>query len=386
VKLVDGSILTVNPDTTASERFIPSLNVWTNDALLPVSLWANLQPVAIGEIGPAFLLPDGRAFFLGGSGHTALYTPSGSSAPGSWVAGPDIPGGLVAADAPGAMMVNGKILCAAAPPPFIDIFGQVEFPSPTSFFEYDPTTVPVGSFTQVPSPTGGMTDNIPSYKAAMLALPDGTILYSDEWWQLYVFHPDGSPLAAGKPVITGVTGNADRSLHLTGTLFNGISQGASYGDDAQMDSNYPLVRLTGSGGNVRYARTFDWSNTGVQTGTTPITTEAALPSHLLRGIYSLSVVANGISSDPVPFDEPVWVDFNLPCFSCGDGTFSDPYNTIQVARGYVPPADTIEFMAGSSGFCSDANCPCNPPRDCFPITFTEPVTLKAFNGPVTIGQ
>jgi len=55
VKLPDGSILTVDPDRKLTERFIPSLNLWTTD-VLPVSLWANLSPVAVGEIGPALLL------------------------------------------------------------------------------------------------------------------------------------------------------------------------------------------------------------------------------------------------------------------------------------------------------------------------------------------
>jgi hypothetical protein len=56
------------------------------------------------EMGPGFVLPNGNAFFLGGSGHTALYTPSGDTNFGKWVVGPDIPNGLTAADAPAAMM------------------------------------------------------------------------------------------------------------------------------------------------------------------------------------------------------------------------------------------------------------------------------------------
>ena len=62
----------------------------------------------------------------------------------------------------------------------------------------------------------------------------------------------------------------DGSFHLTGTLLNGISQGAAYGDDAQMDSNYPLVRAADGTGNVYYLRTFNWSSTGVQTGNTVV--------------------------------------------------------------------------------------------------------------------
>ena len=39
---------------------------------------------------------------------------------------------------------------------------------------------------------------------------------------------------------------------------NGMSEGSSYGDDAEMQSNYPIVRLTGTtgtnSGKVYYAR------------------------------------------------------------------------------------------------------------------------------------
>ncbi len=137
VGLPDGSILTVDHDSSTSERFIPSLNQWIPDATVPVNLWANMGPKLVGEIGPAFLLPNGQAFFLGGSGHTALYTPSGYTNAGTWVAGPDIPSGLASADAPAAMMQNGRILCAVAPVPSGDSSGNATFPTPASFFEYD---------------------------------------------------------------------------------------------------------------------------------------------------------------------------------------------------------------------------------------------------------
>ena len=136
----------------------------------------------------------------------------------------------------------------------------------------------------------------------MLDLPDGTVLFSASATQLYVYRPGGSPLAAGKPVIGTITQNADGSFHATGTLFNGISAGAAYGDDAQMDSNYPLVRMTNStSGSVYYARTYNWSSTSVMTGNEPVTTEFALPVGLPSDNYSLVVAANGISSDPVSF-------------------------------------------------------------------------------------
>ena len=83
-----------------------------------------------------------------------------------------------------------------------------------------------------------------------------------------------------------------------------MSEGASYGDDAQMAENYPIVQLTSTTGNVYYARTFNWSSTGVATGTTPVTTQFALPAGLPDGQYSLAVTADGIASAPVTFDQP----------------------------------------------------------------------------------
>src|SRR5205085_6808021 len=71
VKLPDDSILTIDPFGTNSERYIPSLDTWVNDGVLPVSLY---DPYG-SELGAGLLLADGRAFFLGSTGHTALYSP-----------------------------------------------------------------------------------------------------------------------------------------------------------------------------------------------------------------------------------------------------------------------------------------------------------------------
>jgi len=74
-----------------------------------------------------------------------------------------------------------------------------------------------------------------------------------------------------------------------------------------MDSNYPLVRLTDASGNVYYARTYNWSSTSVMTGGRPVSTEFTLPAAVNQGggaTYSLVVVANGISSDPMLFPAP----------------------------------------------------------------------------------
>ncbi len=88
-----------------------------------------------------------------------------------------------------------------------------------------------------------------------------------------MYQPDPSlpPLTAGKPRITSISANPNGSYLLTGTGLNGISAGAAYGDDAQMDSNYPIIRMTNdSSGDVYYGTTTNWSSTGVMTGNTPV--------------------------------------------------------------------------------------------------------------------
>ena len=309
VELPDGSILTVDHDSTNSERYFPALNYWTNDANLPVNLWANLGPKYIGETGPAFLLPNGNVFFLGGAGKTAIYTPSGGTNNGTWAAGPDIPGGLVCADAPGAMMPNGKILFAAAPPPTLDVNNNPQFPHPTSFFEYDYSVGSIGTYTQVSGPTD-VTDDIASYQSSMLVLPDGSILYNhfkqDDLFyssfgnQLHIYVPDGVPVAAGKPIIQSITPNGDGTFHLLGYNLTGISEGACFGDDDQAHSNYPIIQFKDTNNaHVDYGRTFNWTATGVNTGLS--STEFSLPAGLIPQTYLVQVSANGILSDPVVF-------------------------------------------------------------------------------------
>lgn len=351
VKLPDDSILTVDKSSTTSERYIPALNTWIADA----DVGANLYD-AVSELGAGIFMQNGKAIFLGGNGNTAIYTPSGNTNRGGWVAGPVIPGGLGAHDAPATMMSNGKILCAMCP----GLTNQ-----PTSFFEYDPVA---NAFTSVAGPPIGT--NLPSYQTMMLDLPDGNVLYSCETNnQLFVYQPGGPPLEAGKPAISGITANGDGSYHLTGTGLNGISEGAGYGDDAQMDSNYPLVRATDGGGNIFYLPTYNWNSTGVRTGNKLVSTEFV--TGFPPGTYSLVAVANGISSDPVTFYGPVWVDFNASN-PTQLGTSDLPYHSMGLAVGAAPATGTIKIK--TTGHTPETT------------TITKPLTIIALGGPATIGR
>ncbi|MBX7212133.1 MAG: cadherin-like beta sandwich domain-containing protein [Verrucomicrobiaceae bacterium] len=330
VKLPDDSLLTVDIGSTSSERYIPSLNQWIADATVPVSLY---DPYGF-ETGGGFMLPNGKAFFLGSLSHTAIYTPSGNNSPGTWVAGPDIPGPSGTPDAPAVMLPNGKILCAVSPVPT----SANHFPSPTTFYEYDYVA---NSFTAVPTPTGA-TLNHASYFGTMLCLPDGTALYADFGSQVYCYQPDGSPIPAGKPTITTITQNVNGTFHLVGTQLNGISEGSSYGDDNQNNSNYPIVRLTSGGGTVYHARTFNWSRTSVQTGATPVSTEFSVPQTIPSGTYALTVIANGIPSDPTSFNvSPILV--SVPSSATEGGAAVNGTVTLPTA----PASDTTVTLTSS---------------------------------------
>ena len=337
IKLPDNSILYVNRLSTSSERYIPSLGVWVADATVPVSLY---DPYGL-ETGGAVLLPDGRAFFLGSTGHTAYYTPSGNNNPGVWSAGPDFPNSQGTPDAPAAMMINGKVLCTASPLPT----SANHFPSPTSFFEFDYLT---NSFTQLNAPGGGSTIPVACYVTNMLDLPDGNVLYSRQGSSsYYVYTPSGNPTTWGKPVAGNIIQNSCTDFTITGTGFNGISQGATYGDDWQMNTNYPLIRLS-SGSAVYYTRTYNWNSTGVMRGNQADTVNFTLPSGLPSGNYSLEVVANGIASNPVNFNPSVIPSVNITS-SAGTnlcaGSASTTLTAIPTNGGALPTYQWIKNSA-----------------------------------------
>jgi hypothetical protein len=229
-----------------------------------------------------------------------------------------------------------------------------------SFYEYDAVS---NVFEKVNGP-GPITNSIAPFACVMLDLPDGNVLFATHNNQLYVYTPSGSHLAAGKPAITGIIRNADGSYHLSGTQLNGISEGACFGDDAQMNSNYPLVRITDFAGHVYYARTFDWSSTGVMTGNAIVTTEFVLPGNLPAGTYSLVVTANGNSSDPTGFTTPVTLQIgqdsnplviSWPVWATNSvlqvntnlltGTWTDVTNGIAVAGSNIVATGTLDSPA-----------------------------------------
>jgi hypothetical protein len=85
---------------------------------------------------------------------------------------------------------------------------------------------------------------------------------------------------------------------LSGKQLAGLDQGATYGDDVQDNTNFPLVRITNSAtGVVTYARTSNWTSVSVAPGTRS-STQFTLPPGTPAGKSTLVVVANGIASSP----------------------------------------------------------------------------------------
>jgi hypothetical protein len=157
---------------------------------------------------------------------------------------------------------------------------------------------------------------IPAFVTRMLVLPTGQLLFNDSSNQPWVYTPQGAPPDSALPMITGVVANGGGSYTLTGAQLNGQSAGAAYGDDAQMNENYPIVRLqTALPVNaicnphaqmcrVYYARTSNWSSVAVGGGTTPQTVNFTLPAGIPSGKYLLTVTGAGITSPPVMLDVP----------------------------------------------------------------------------------
>jgi hypothetical protein len=197
------------------------------------------------------------------------------------------------------------------------------FNPPSHFFEFDGTNL-----TQVAdSPNAS---SFISYQGRMLLLPSGEVLltaYNQGGDQLLrsnartkssiktpsVPHQDvadvvlysngGAPQDAWRPVITTAPSTVVRgnTYSASGTLLNGFSEGAFYGDDAQMSTNYPLVRITNHAtGHVFYARTHNHSRMGVEVvGSSEIvTTQFDVPASVELGTSDLVVVVNGIPSLP----------------------------------------------------------------------------------------
>jgi len=308
--LPGGGVLVIDtePETNPnhSEIYNPLTSTWTGAGTTVVAL----GDIGSAEMGPQVLRADGSVIVFGalssGVDHTAIY----QSASGTWTAGPDLPTingqNYTMDDAPAALLPSGNVLFAASP-------GQGK--TPVHFFELNGTNI-----IQVADPQGAAS--ISNEDTEMLVLPTGQIFVTFCQFQSLpqIYTPSGRPNPAWAPTISTAPSTliAGTTYSISGTQFNGLSQGAMYGDDVQTATNFPLVRVTNSAtGHVFYCRTHDHSTMGVATGATPVSTQFDVPLSIESGPSILEVVANGIPSIPKTVLVEPGINSSLPSIGLG---------------------------------------------------------------------
>ncbi len=294
------------PTGTNSELYDYRTGSWHSAGSTIVQLWDSglgcgelnaTSPTPTFELGPAVLRADGTVFYTGsntcpnGTGNTAIFDTKFQR----WFPGPVFPSvdgvtDINIADGPASWEPNDKVLMMASP----------QYGSPPSFFfEWDGRTL-----SQVPGPPNAPNDG--SFFGNMLVLPTGQILLTDFSGDIELYNPTITQRdLAFQRAIAPVVYHAPQALarggsyRIEGTGFNGVTQGASYGDDAQAATNFPLVRIRNLlTTHVLYSRTHDHSSMAVASDAV-VSTHFDVPSAQEPGPSVLEVVANGIASRPV---------------------------------------------------------------------------------------
>ena len=223
-----------------------------------------------GEVGPGILRPDGSLFAAGdtpkgaNAANTAIYQPNGT-----WTAGPTFPQGVSAGDTAAALLPTGNVLIEG---------------SDTVLYEFDGAKLKASPFTGT---TYGTLFILPTGQSIV----SGAALYTGA----------GTVNPAWAPTITAAPSTVTRgsTYAISGTQFNGLSQAASFGDEVQTATNYPIARITNTAtGHVFYARTHDHSTMAVATGTAIVSTNIDISTKTEAGASTLTIIANGIPSAP----------------------------------------------------------------------------------------
>jgi hypothetical protein len=306
--LPDGTVLTVDVYNqsgtgTNSETYDYLTDKWTTAGTTVSQLWSSASlcgGAGTKEIGPAVLRPNGTVFasganFCGGPGKIAIYDTTTKT----WTPGPLIPHGITGtaddvADGPASILPDGSVLVDASPR-----YGT----APSTFWEFGLDdkwhSIPQPPF-NTPSPNPYSTEG-----GRMLVLGSGNVLYVQVGHDtMYVYTREWRYPDSWRPTICSgcypSVVHVGRTYTVSGTQFNGLSQGAAYGDDAQSATNFPLVLITNTASGHRlYARTHDFHPNGVATGDIPTRTMVDITPNIEAGPSTMVVVANGIPSLPV---------------------------------------------------------------------------------------
>jgi len=281
--LPNGNVLTVDTeDGTNSETFNPTTATWSTAGSTIVELPNSGGLGIVPEMGPLLQRPDGTVVAFGATTHTSIY----NTATGTWTQGPDYPNGDDMADAPGSVLPDGNVLVYTSP----GVFGGTG-----TFYEFNGTAF-------VAAPNTAKSNTLQSWQGRTLLLPTGQVLWAaadGNTIDVELYSSPGTVSAAWKPTITSVptTVTHGNSYTISGTQLNGLTAGTTYGDDAQMATNFPLVAIQNHATkHIAFARTSGFSTMGIATGSTVVSATFAVPATIETGASTLFVVTNGILS------------------------------------------------------------------------------------------
>ncbi len=302
--LPNGNILTVdayvgfyNKTGMNSEIYDPASNTWSTAGSTLVQLWdadCGNESKASYELGPAVLMPNGTVFYTGAAGFACKHganTATYNWSTGVWTAESEFPNNDAVNDGPASIETNGNVIVMTSPPSATSAFNP-----PATFYEWNGTTL-----NTFPNPTNAPND--PSFVGHLLVLPTGQIMFTDFSTTVEILTTAGTYEPSWQPTISSSPKSISpgTTYTISGTQFNGLTQGAAYGDDFQDATNYPLVQLVNTAtGDVFYAKTHGHSTMAVATGTTSVSTNFDVPATMPTGACTLYVVANGIPSAGAP--------------------------------------------------------------------------------------
>ncbi len=279
----------------------------------------QLYQTDTGEIGAAVMTYNGSVIQFGANvlmPSTGLY----NVAADTWTWGPTPPGNLSQTDGPATLEPNGNVLALMSPWQTNLLSSQhsptILGPGACQAVEYIPATGlgagVIQTVAQQPRMCSLDYSEIPGH---LLLLPSGQIMLTYTSNTAEIFTPlRQEPWPKVAPQVSWISDNSSliggKTYSLIGYQLNGLSQANMFGDDYQAATNYPLITLqdTMDPSHLVFATTsndFDPSDlpSSRPNSIAPnhITgTHFTVPSGFCSGNYNLTVITNGISSNPVP--------------------------------------------------------------------------------------
>ena len=253
-----GSCCPTEPSSTTSsapaEKYVPSatpggIGSWINVTLPNTTPPIQLRDPVSDEIGgPRFCCRTARCSASAPPSQTAYYTPGvpARRTPATSSEDPTFRMVTTLQDGPATLLPGGKVLLVTSGTASAGTFREFDWRI------RDTSTGLMGVFNTIAQPNMANVNPTPM---RFLALPSGEILltsggeFSSGW--VYTSDTPGDGASPDwRPQIYSILGGwtfnpplADGVYRLSGTQLNGLSYGASYGDEGQSATNYPIIEF-----------------------------------------------------------------------------------------------------------------------------------------------